>query len=227
MTNTIKLQKHIATSGYCSRRKAEELISQNKVTVNNQPAHLGQRIDPTTDAVKINNVTIEQFDSKNKETTTYLIYKPVDYVSTTSDELGRKTVLNLIPKTKERLYPVGRLDKDSEGLMLLTNDGDLANQLTHPSFEIPKTYHVHLDRKPTYRAIEHLRKGVKLKEGYTKPTQVEQLDDTMLEITITEGRNRQIRRMMERVGYEVTKLIRVRMGEYDLEQLGDKSYKKL
>ncbi len=230
MTNSpsVKIHVFIAHQGVASRRKAEELIRLGKVKVNGQPAMIGQRVDPQTDRVTIEGKNITQTDRKLLY---FLINKPVGYVSTTSDELDRKNVLDLIPKINDRLYPVGRLDIDSEGLMLLTNDGDLAFRLTHPKFEVPKTYHVLIAGKPTDLALNHLRRGVKLREGYTAPAEVEELgtegDNAWLSITIHEGRYHQVKRMLERVGYKTLRLIRVKMGKFDLSQLQGKKYHQI
>lgn len=241
--NHPKLHAFIAHQGYCSRRQAEVLISQGKVRVNGQLAKIGQRVDPTSDQISIDRKPL--LVTASQEYTYYLVNKPLGYLSTTSDELNRNTVLDLIPATKDRLYPVGRLDKDSEGLMLLTNDGKFTQQLTHPSFETQKKYLVQLDRPMTLKAIEHLEKGVKLREGYTKPAVVSVIepeemprdknltltqpgdDPTWIEITIHEGRNHQVRRMFQRVGYEVLRLIRIQMGPFTLKQLGGQTYKKI
>lgn len=223
MTNkSIKLQAFLSHAGIASRRKSEELITQGKVIVNGEVAHLGQRITPNKDTIEYDGKVISDDQPKRY----FLLNKPIGYVSTASDELGRKTVTQLLPKSvKERLFPVGRLDVESEGLLLLTNDGALTYKLTHPKFEIPKTYHVFTKRKPTFNAIMHLRKGVKLNDGFTKPAQVERVfsDETgaWTEITITEGRNRQVRRMFERVGYDVERLIRMSMGSLHLDMLDD------
>lgn len=230
MPTTIKLHKFLADAGVASRRKAEELITHGQVTVNGHPAHIGQRVDPNVDVVtyqdkKIKSALLQSY---------FLVNKPIGVVSTTQDELGRKTVLSLIPpnllKQLGRLYPVGRLDLDSEGLMLLTNDGNLTQQVTHPKHQIAKTYHVQIDRYPSRRAVDHLRRGVKLKEGFTKPADVEILhdhanqDEIWLSITIIEGRNHQVRRMIERVGYDVKRLIRVQLGPWQLKQLSGQPY---
>jgi 23S rRNA pseudouridine2605 synthase len=224
---TIKLHAHLAQLGVASRRKAEAMIEAGKVAVNGQPAHVGQRIDPNIDHVKIGGKPI----SGNLNLRYFLINKPRGFVSTTSDELDRPTVLKLIPKTKERLFPVGRLDIDSEGLLLLTNDGDLTYRLTHPKFAVPKTYEVMVGGRPTGLAINHLRRGVKLKEGYTQPAEITILDhegeNTWLEITITEGWNRQVRRMLERVGYDTIRLVRIKMGPFSLDDLDDNPYREL
>lgn len=224
---TQKIHAYLAHQGIASRRKAEELVKEGKVKINGQLAQVGQRIDPTHDVVSIHGEVL-----KRPVTLLYfLVNKPVGVVSTVKDELNRPSVLELIPETKERLYPVGRLDQDSSGLMLLTNDGDLAYQLTHPKFEIPKTYQVRIGSRPTTKALEHLRRGVRLKEGYTSPAEVTILSHeqsaTWLEITIHEGRNRQVRRMMERVGYTVQELIRVQLGPFHLDQLDKKKYLQL
>lgn len=225
---SIKLQAFMSRAGIASRRASEKLIEDKRVFVNDKPAHIGQRVDASKDVVVVNGRTI-----KNQEAFRYfLLNKPVGYVSTTSDELNRKTVLNLIPQDiKERLYPVGRLDVESEGLLLLTNDGELAQKLTHPSHKVKKTYHVVVKGTPTFKALNHLRNGVKLKDGFTKRAQVDVIlkdeGETTLEITISEGRNRQIRRMLERVGYDTIRLVRVSMGPLDLEMIEDGNFVEL
>lgn len=233
-SSSIKLQAYLAHAGIASRRQSETLIAEGKVSVNGQLATIGQRIIPGKDVVTYREKTIEL-----KQPSVYiLINKPVGIVSTTSDELNRPTVLSLLPAELKqfRLYPVGRLDQDSQGLMLLTNDGDLAYRLTHPKFKVKKTYLVKVDRVPTDPAIDNLKRGVKLKEGKTAPAKVELADeelygewmdddfDQWYTITIHEGRNRQVRRMWERVGYEVIGLIRVSMGPFELSQLQDQNY---
>jgi len=218
----------MSRAGIASRRASEKLIEDKKVFVNDRPAHIGQRIDASKDVVVVNGRTI----ASQEKFRYFLLNKPVGYVSTTSDELKRKTVLNLIPKEiKERLYPVGRLDVESEGLLLLTNDGELAQKLTHPSYKVKKTYHVVVKGTPTFKALNHLRNGVKLKDGFTKRAQVDVIlkdeGETTLEITISEGRNRQIRRMLERVGYDTIRLVRIAMGPLDLEMIGDGNFAEL
>ena len=217
---TVKLQAFMSQAGIASRRASEKLIEQGKVTVNNEVAHIGQRIDVATDTISVDGAVINSPETKRY----FIVDKPIGYVSTTSDEMGRKNVTELLPKeVTQRLYPVGRLDIDSEGLLLLTNDGEIAQKLTHPKFEIEKTYHVLTLKNLSFNALMHLRKGVKLKDGYTQPARVERLssdtDGAWIEITITEGRNRQIRRMMERVGYPVEKLVRISMGPLHIDML--------
>lgn len=225
--STIKIHAFLASKGIASRRKAEELVAAGKVTIDGQVAKVGQRIDPKTATVMVEGKPV---DTKTSEFVYFLINKPVGYVSTTSDELGRKTVLDLLPPQTERLYPVGRLDIDSEGLMLITNDGDLAYKMTHPKFEMEKTYQITLDRDISEKAFDHLYRGVRLKEGIAHIKKIEFVDADrldMLNITITEGRNRQVRRMLERVGYDITKLVRTHMGPFTLETLGKNRYQKV
>lgn len=218
--NTVKLQAFMSQLGIASRRASEKLIEDGKVLVNGEKAHIGQRVNPTKDEIEYDGQKYNSLETKRY----FLVDKPLGYVSTTKDELNRKNVTDLIPKdVKERLYPVGRLDIDSEGLMLLTNDGEIAQKLTHPKYEIEKTYHVFTKRSPSFNALMHLRKGVKLKDGYTEPATVERLsnddDGAWTEITITEGRNRQVRRMMDRIGYPVIKLARISMGPLHIDML--------
>lgn len=214
----------MAEAGIASRRKSEDLIRVGKVRVNGQPAHIGQRVDSTGDVVTVGGKTLHP----TTEFVYYLVNKPAGVVTTTSDELGRQTITSLLPKTPHRLFPVGRLDIDSTGLVLLTNDGELAQVLSHPKFAVTKTYEVTVAGAVSLAALKHLERGVKLKEGYTNPAQVTVLrkseTKTKLAITIDQGWNRQVRRMMERVGYEVTQLKRVEFGPFKLTDLGGNLY---
>lgn len=221
---TQKLQAFLAHAGVASRRKAEELISAGKVKVNGQVAHLGQRVS-NQDQVSYQGQTLKPQTAHAY----YLINKPVGLVSTVSDELGRSTVLSLLPPelSQQRLYPVGRLDQDSQGLMLLTDDGEVAYRMTHPKFEIAKTYQVTLERTPTPKAVDHFKRGVRLTDGWAKPSLVTQKADRIFEVTLTEGRNRQVRRMWARVGYEVTSLTRVAFGPFKIEDLDGKTFRAL
>lgn len=230
--NTVKLQAFMAQFGVASRRKSELLIAEGGVQVNGQTAHVGQRIDPNFDVVKVKGRAINPTHAP--DLVYFLVNKPVGYVSTTSDDQGRRTVLDLLPKniTSEfRLFPVGRLDIDSQGLLLLTNDGELAQQLTHPSYQHQKTYEVLVAGIPSRKALEHLERGVRLKEGYSKPDKIQVLhqdgDNTWIELTIHEGRNHQVRRMMDRIGYPVLDLIRTKMGPFELDALDEERYIKL
>lgn len=209
MTHIIK---YLANLGVASRRKVEQLIREGLVVVNGQvvsnPALI---INPEKDEIKI--------DGKKIEGNPTLIYvalnKPKGIISTASDEQGRRTVLDLV-KVKERVYPVGRLDEDSSGLILLTNDGALANYLTHPRYEIPKTYQVAVTGRITSGRLNKLHQGVVLKEGKTAPAEIQILNtrskQTLLEITIHEGWNHQVRRMCGVIGLNVSALKRVAIG---------------
>lgn len=223
----IRLNKYLSQQGLASRRQADTLISQGKVLVNDQPAKLGTTIDPDKDTVKFLGKVVA---SNKPELETYLVYKPLGYVSTTSDPQGRPTVTSLV-KSSTRLYPVGRLDQDSEGLILLTNDGDLAYRLTHPKHHVPKTYHALVTGNVTPAKLNRLRRGVMLKDGRTAPAQIEMIrpqgNKSLLSITIFEGRNRQIRRMFSTQKLEVEKLKRVAIGELELGDLKPGNSKKL
>lgn len=218
-TPTVKLHAFLAQHGYGSRRSVEELIAEGKVRVDGKVATVGQRVTGD-EAIKINGKLITVTETTIRY---FLINKPVGVVSTTSDELGRPTVLSLLPTIPERLYPVGRLDIDSEGLMLLTNDGELANTMTHPRYGVEKIYRVTVDGVPSEKAIDHLERGVRLKEGYTNPATVENIKEkggqTTFEITISQGWNQQVRRMCERVGYTVVRLVRISFGPFILDSL--------
>jgi pseudouridine synthase len=223
----IRLNKYLSQQGLASRRQADTLISEGKVLVNDQPAKLGTTIDPDKDTVKFLGKVVV---SNKPELETYLVYKPLGYVSTTSDPQGRPTVTSLV-KSSTRLYPIGRLDQDSEGLILLTNDGDLAYRLTHPKHHVPKTYHALVTGNVTPAKLNRLRRGVMLKDGRTAPAQIEMIrpqgNKSLLSITIFEGRNRQIRRMFSTQKLEVEKLKRVSIGELELGDLKPGNSKKL
>lgn len=223
---TIKIQKMLAHAGIASRRACEKLIEAKKIIVNGKVATIGQRVNPQEDMITYQGKLVSTLEFKY-----YLINKPKGIVTTTSDELDRKNVLSILPSSitqQTRLYPVGRLDKDSEGLLLITNDGEYTHFLTHPKHLISKIYEVLTDRKPTYKALQHLRRGVRLKEGLTNEAEVEVLEHTehgtWLKITLSEGRHRQVRRMLERVGYETIRLIRTDFGPYSLKELQNQSW---
>lgn len=228
-SSTVKLQAFLAHQGVASRRASEQMIADGKVSVNGAPAHLGQRINPDKDEVKIGNKRITNARLKPM---LFLVNKPVGIISTSSDELGRENVVSWFTKGYRakhpqaqlpRLYPVGRLDAESEGLMILTNDGELTQRFTHPSFEVEKTYRITVNGQPTEKALAHLQRGVLLREGMTEPARVDVVssnnNSTVLDVTIHEGRHHQVRRMLLRVGYEVTRLIRIQMGPYNLDEL--------
>jgi 23S rRNA pseudouridine2605 synthase len=206
-----RLQKVLARAGLGSRRVCEELIAAGRVTVNGEVARLGRRVDPERDAVALDGVPVVVRDGL----VYYLLNKPAGYVSTASDPEGRPTVVDLVPATP-RVYPVGRLDYDTEGLLLLTNDGDLTQLLTHPSHGVVKTYLAEVEGEPSPGAIRRLREGVQLDDGPTAPARVTVVQrrrgSTAVELGIHEGRNRQVRRMCEAVGHPVRRLVRTRIG---------------
>ncbi len=202
-----RLQKVLARVGFGSRRACEELIADGRVTVNGLPVELGARVDATVDAVAVDGVPIGVAPGLVH----YLLNKPAGIVTTAHDPQGRPTVVELVPN-EPRVFPVGRLDADSEGLLILTNDGDLAHRLTHPSFGVDKEYLVTVEGTPSRGALRRLRQGVELDDGITAPAKVATLAPHLLGITIHEGRNRQIRRMCDAVGHPVTRLVRHRIG---------------
>jgi 23S rRNA pseudouridine2605 synthase len=217
-----RLQKILAAAGVASRRKAEELITAGKVTVNGQVVtELGTKADPGRDTICVDGRPIQAAQRLRY----LLLNKPKGYVTTTSDPEGRPTVMELLGKQPERLYPVGRLDYASEGLLLLTNDGALAQQLTKAASHVPKTYHVKISGRPSEQSLQRLRGGVTiaLEDGRrvkTSPAKVRLLEDATnpwYEIVLIEGRNRQIRRMFHHVGHEVEKIKRVKLGPLELD----------
>ncbi len=221
----MRLNQFLARSGNISRRKADELIGQGRVMVNGKRAKLGQQIQETEDEVRIDEVQ----QTMTTRMYYYLVYKPVGYVSTTSDPEGRPTVIDLVPD-EVKLYPVGRLDIDSEGLIILTNDGDYAYQMTHPKFEVKKTYRVLTNKRIKPKQLDQLRRGIFLADGLTAPAEVDVLAESgkgnWIEITIHEGRHRQIRRMLDHLGLETKRLIRIREGEVELGQLKPGEYRQ-
>ena len=206
-----RLQKVLARAGLGSRRVCEELIADGRVNVNGEVAQLGRRVDPERDAVALDGVPVIVRD----DLVYYLLNKPVGYVSTAADPEGRPTVVDLVPDAP-RVYPVGRLDYDTEGLLVLTNDGELTHLLTHPRFGVVKTYLAEVEGDPTPGDIRALREGVDLDDGRTAPARVKVVQrrghTAAIELAIHEGRNRQVRRMCEAVGLSVVRLRRVRYG---------------
>ncbi|OQB15912.1 MAG: Ribosomal large subunit pseudouridine synthase B [Firmicutes bacterium ADurb.Bin193] len=209
----IRLQKFLADCGVASRRKAEKMIVQGRVSVNGIVADkLGTKVS-VDDTVTVDGRAVSLSNKKIY----MLLNKPSGYVTTVSDECGRKTVIDLVKdEVKERVYPVGRLDFETEGLLLLTNDGDVAYALTHPKHHIPKTYIAVLDSVPSPASVEKLRRGVIIDGRKTAPSKVEWLKDNIIKIMIHEGRNRQIRKMAEAVGHSVVSLKRISIGEINL-----------
>jgi pseudouridine synthase len=223
-----RLQKVLAHAGVASRRAAERLIVEGRVTVNGRVVtELGTRVDPARDAVKVDGTRLR---AVSRIRTHLLLHKPRGYVTTLSDPQGRPTIRDLIGGVKSRVYPVGRLDFHSEGLLLLTDDGELARDLMDPRRRVPKTYHVKVRGKPDAASLERLRRGVLLDGRRTRPASVKTLrpgENPWLEMTIVEGRNRQIRRMCLAVGHRVVKLRRVRFGPLELGRLGPGEHRPL
>lgn len=205
-----RLQKVLAKVGFGSRRVCEELIEQGRVLVNGEVAILGRRVDAHRDEVSVDGVPVGVMPGLVH----YLVNKPAGMVTTMSDTHDRPTVMELVPQSP-RVFPVGRLDMDTTGLLILTNDGQLAQYLTHPSHGVDKEYIAHVRCGPAgvaAGALRALRDGVELDDGPTRPAQVGQLEPGVLRIVIHEGRNRQVRRMCEAVGYPVIELVRTRIG---------------
>ncbi|MFC4454932.1 pseudouridine synthase [Deinococcus sonorensis] len=216
-----RLQKRLARSGVASRRAAEALIEAGRVTVNGVVATLGQSVDPA-DEVRVDGEPV----GEHVQHVTYALYKPRGVLTTAADERGRPTVLDGLPPTPG-LHPVGRLDRDSEGLLLLTTDGDLTLRLTHPRFGHEKVYRAWVEGGvPDERTLDQLEDGVELEDGVTSPAQVQRAGRGLY-VTLTEGRNRQVRRMLDAVGHPVTRLVRVRIGGLWLEGLESGQYREL
>lgn len=213
-----RLNKYIASSGLCSRRKADELIESGVVTVNGKKVtELGYSVLPKDKVFAggrlIHPVKLEY----------YRFYKPAGYITTADDDQGRKTIYDLLPEGFKKLKPVGRLDKDSTGLLILTNDGDLINELTHPSAKVPKLYKVSINGKITQKDIDKMHKGIEIEPGKTAYAQVDVLQadnsHTVMEILLYQGLNRQIRKMFEYLGFEVQTLKRIAHATITLEGL--------
>ena len=216
----MRLQKYMAQCGIASRRKSEEIIAQGRVKVNDIiVTELGMKIDPFKDIVKVDNKIIQMENKK-----IYIVLnKPAGYVTTVSDQFGRKNVLDLVKEVKERVYPIGRLDYDTSGLLLLTNDGDLAYKLTHPKHEVKKKYIAVIKGIPTEEELDRFRAGLEIDGYITAPALINVLKywekKTTVEIQIHEGKNRQIRKMCEKIGYPVIRLKRIAIGELELGSL--------
>lgn len=217
----VRIQKIIADSGYCSRRRAEQYIQNGEVKVNGRPVSIGDKADPRNDLITVNGEKIKA----DGITLRYIkLYKPRGYVTTMSDEQGRKTVTDLLNGIEERVYPIGRLDRNSEGLLLLTNDGAFANDIMHPTKHVAKTYRVTVAEKVSEDKINKLMSGVEIEPNVmTRPCivniLVEEDERTVLEFTIKEGKNRQIRRMCEAVQLTVKRLRRTSVGGVKLGML--------
>ncbi|SHI74125.1 ribosomal large subunit pseudouridine synthase B [Malonomonas rubra DSM 5091] len=222
-----RLQKLIAQAGLASRRQAESWISEGKILLNGKVAQLGDRADLSADEIIVNGRKLAVAEAK----VTVLLNKPRGYISTLKDPQGRALVTDLVADIPQRLFPVGRLDYNSEGLLLLTNDGELSQHLSHPRHHVEKTYLVRVRGNVTENKLQALRKGVKLNDGMTHPAKIENVRvgkaSSWFEITIGEGRNRQVRRMCETVDLQVVRLKRIRLGQLELGNLPTGSYRRL
>ena len=220
----MRLAKHLAHAGVASRRAAEVMIAEGRVTVDGETV-----TDPARGVTGAEAITVDGSALGGPpRRVVYAVHKPAGVVSTAHDTHGRPTVVDLVPGAGTRLYPVGRLDADTTGLILLTNDGELANHLTHPRYEVPKTYRAKVAAPPvSERALRALREGIELDDGRTAPARVRRLRPDVLEITIREGRKRQVRRMGEAVGHPVLALRRVSFGPLDLGDLAAGAHRRL
>lgn len=220
----MRLVKYLAHAGVASRRSAETLIADGRVSVDGQLVS-----DPARDVDEDSRVALDGRPLAGPEPrATYIVNKPVGVVSTAQDTHGRPTVVELVPVEGLRLYPVGRLDADSSGLILLTNDGELANRLTHPSFQVPKTYRATLSGGSVGEGeLSALRTGVELQDGSTAPALVRRVRTDVIEVTIHEGRNRQVRRMCAAIGHPVLELQRIRFGQLGLDGLRPGDHRRL
>ena len=222
----MRINKYLAESGVASRRASDTLIEEKRVLINGKTATLGSEVEDG-DTVTVDGSIVRPV----KKYSYYMLNKPNGYVTTVKDDKGRKTVMDLLPKKGDRLYPVGRLDYDTEGLLIITNDGELAQRLTHPVNEVPKTYVAKIEGVLTENMLARLRGGVEVDGVRTKKSAVRIVDETKTEtkvsVTITEGRNRQVRKMFEAVGKEVIFLKRVKIGDLALRGLNRGEYRPL
>ena len=223
----IRTQKALSECGITSRRKAEELIKQNLVSVNGKTAKIGDKVDLSRDKISVDGILVACEVKKYY----IMLHKPRGFVSTMSDELSRKCVADLVRDVPAKIYPVGRLDKDSEGLLLMTNDGDFSNAILHPSRHVEKKYRVTVKPKANEKQLVKLSSGMEI-DGYkTEPARITVLKDvedrTVLEVIIKEGRNRQIRKMCEQVGLNVARLKRISIGQLKLGMLQPRQWRDL
>lgn len=217
-----RLQKVLARAGFGSRRTCEELIADGLVTVNDEIAELGRRVDPEHDRVAVDGVVV----SVRPGLVHYLLNKPTGVVTTAADPQGRPTVVDLVP-AEPRVFPVGRLDLDTQGLLLLTNDGDLAHRIAHPSHGVEKEYLAEVEGTPSRATLRRLREGVDLDDGRTAPARASLTPPNLVRLVIHEGRNRQVRRMLDAVGHPVVQLIRTRIGPVADPRLGPGEWRSL
>ncbi len=217
-----RLQKVLARVGFGSRRICEDLIDEGRVTIDGRVAVLGARVRVDEQEIAVDGTPI----GVRPDLVHYLLNKPTGVVTTASDTHGRPTVLDLVP-ADPRVHPVGRLDMDTEGLLVLTNDGVLTHRLTHPSFGVEKEYVAEVEGRPGRGALRRLREGVELDDGMTAPAKVSELQPGVLRLTIHEGRNRQVRRMCDAIGHPVTRLVRTRIGPLRDQHLAPGAWRPL
>jgi 23S rRNA pseudouridine2605 synthase len=217
----MRLAKFLAHSGVASRRASEQLIVAGRVRVGGEPVR-----DPARDVDAASEVEVDGRPVRPEGREVWMLNKPENVVSTASEPGRRRAVVDLID-SRRRLYPVGRLDADSSGLILITNDGELANRLTHPRYEVPKRYEARLRRTPTEAQLRRLREGVTLDDGRTRPARARRLQGASIELTISEGRNRQVRRMARAVGNEIVSLRRIGFGSLRLDDLPEGASRRL
>jgi len=215
----MRLHKYLALCGVASRRAAEKLVAAGRVTVNEHVvSNVRRGVDPETDDIRVDGNRVEP-----EKKVYIMLNKPTDYLTTMNDPHGRRTVSELVAEIPQRVFPVGRLDMDTHGLLLMTNDGELTYHLTHPKFEVSKTYHAVVEGIVSEDALDKLRSGVQLTDGVTSPAQVRLLshhgNQSTIEIIIAEGKKRQVRRMCTEVGHEVVELKRVAMAGLALDDL--------
>ena len=218
----MRLAKHLAHAGVASRRASEELIFAGRVTVGDEVVRDPARDVDGTETIAVDGETVHA----HRSYAVYAVHKPAGVVSTAADTHGRRTVVDLV-RTERRLYPVGRLDADSSGLILLTDDGTLANHLTHPRYEVPKTYRARIEGRPSPAALRALREGVELDDGRTAPAKARMVTPHLLELTIHEGRNHQVKRMCAAVGHPVKDLQRIAFGPLRLGDLAPGHHRRL
>ncbi|MGH2752585.1 MAG: pseudouridine synthase [Actinomycetota bacterium] len=222
-----RIQKVLARAGVASRRAVEEMIVRGRIRVNGRRVELGRRIDSSKDVVEVDGSRVPL----SAELVYYLVNKPAGVVTTARDHEGRETVIDLLDDVDARVYPVGRLDLDSEGAVLLTNDGDLALRLTHPRFGVHKTYLAEVEGSVKNKSLRLIAGGVQLEDGMTAPTRVRLIEratgGSLVEISLTEGRNRQVRRTLEAVGHPVRRLVRTAIGPLMLGRLKPATYRRL
>ena len=217
-----RLQKVLARVGIGSRRVCEDLIAEGRVLVDGETAVLGRRVDPETALIEVDGAPV----GVRPDLVHYVLNKPAGVVTTADDPQGRPTVVGLVPN-EPRVFPVGRLDVDTEGLLLLTNDGELAHRLTHPSYGVEKEYVAEVEGLPTRAVLRRLREGVELDDGLTAPARATLVDPSVVRLTIHEGRNRQVRRMCEAVGHSVVRLVRTRIGPLADRSLAPGAWREL